>query len=117
MDFDFIKRNQDFFLERNCTVFARSTPELKAVIIKKEKEKIENEYRSQNWKSRIFGGKMRKVGMVGDGANDLMAIREANVGIGINNSDAVYSADFTITSLNQVALIVKEGKAGEAKLF
>jgi P-type E1-E2 ATPase len=54
--------------------------------------------------------------MVGDGANDLMAIREADVGIGISNSDAVYSADFTITSLSQVTLIIREGRAGESKL-
>ncbi len=40
--------------------------------------------------------------MVGDGANDLMAIREANIGIGIIDSDAIYSADFTISLLSQI---------------
>lgn len=50
---------------------------------------------------------MGKVGMVGDGANDLMAIRGANIGVAISNSDAVYSADFTIESLSQVELIVR----------
>lgn len=112
MDFEFIKRNEAFFLEWSCTVFARATPEMKAVIVRKEKKKIESEYRSRSWRSRMFGGRIRKVGMIGDGANDLMAIREANVGIGISNSDAVYSADFTISSLNQIGLIIRESKAG-----
>jgi P-type E1-E2 ATPase len=34
--------------------------------------------------------------MCGDGANDLMAIRESDVGMGINNSDASYAAMFSI---------------------
>lgn len=34
--------------------------------------------------------------MAGDGANDLLAIREADIGIGISNSDASYGAAFTV---------------------
>jgi P-type E1-E2 ATPase len=34
--------------------------------------------------------------MVGDGANDLIAIKEVHVGIGISTSDAVFSASFAI---------------------
>lgn len=48
--------------------------------------------------------------MVGDGANDLLAIKEADVGIGFNGTDAVYSSAFTIQSLDQVISILQEGK-------
>ncbi len=34
--------------------------------------------------------------MVGDGANDLLAIKVADVGIGLSNTDASYAAAFTI---------------------
>jgi P-type E1-E2 ATPase len=77
------------------------------VILKKEKERIYAQYTALSWKNRTFGGRMRKIAMVGDGANDLMAIREADIGIGISNSDAVYSSDFTIKELTQVPLIIR----------
>jgi P-type E1-E2 ATPase len=40
--------------------------------------------------------------MVGDGANDLIAIKEADVGIGISSTDAVYSASFAIKDLAHI---------------
>lgn len=48
---------------------------MKAFILRKEKEKIESAYLARSWKSRTFGDRPRKVAMVGDGANDLMALR------------------------------------------
>lgn len=37
--------------------------------------------------------------MTGDGANDLMAIRQADLGIGISDSDASYGASFSIQNM------------------
>ena len=47
------------------------------------------------------------VGVTGDGANDLMAIKEADVGIGISGTDAVYSSAFTINHLDSMIDIIK----------
>jgi P-type E1-E2 ATPase len=40
--------------------------------------------------------------MVGDGANDLIAIKEADIGLGISNSDASFAASFSISKLMDV---------------
>ena len=48
--------------------------------------------------------------MCGDGANDLIAIRSADMGIGINNSDASYAATFTVTNLLDIDYIIRDGK-------
>jgi len=54
----------------------------------------------------LFGDCSYKVGMVGDGANDLIAIKEADVGIGISSSDALYSASFAVNKLGQIVHIL-----------
>lgn len=51
--------------------------------------------------------------MVGDGANDLIAIKEADIGIGISASDAIYSAAFAVKDLSQILGVVLESKNTE----
>lgn len=58
-----------------------------------------------------------KVGMVGDGANDLIAIKEADVGVGVSSSDAVYSASFAVKNLSQIIDIIQEGKNTERQII
>ena len=45
--------------------------------------------------------------MIGDGANDLLAIREADLGIGLNNCDSSYAANFTIGKLMDLAYLIR----------
>jgi len=54
--------------------------------------------------------------MVGDGANDLIAIKDADVGIGISSSDAIYSASFAVQNLCQIIDIIKESKNTERQI-
>lgn len=49
--------------------------------------------------------------MCGDGANDLMAIRSSDVGMGINDSDASYGATFTIINMLDIDEIIRDSKA------
>lgn len=55
--------------------------------------------------------------MIGDGANDLLAIRAADLGIGITNSDAIYGSSFSVTTLLQVCQIIRESKNTERQIL
>lgn len=102
IDNDFIKNNPDTFLHSKVKVFARITPENKALIVRRHKEMIAARMKERTYWKGVFGECSIKVGMVGDGANDLIAIKDADVGIGISSSDAVYSAAFAIKDLSQI---------------
>lgn len=54
--------------------------------------------------------------MVGDGANDLIAIKQAHVGIGISSSDAVYSASFAVLELADILKIILQSKNTERQI-
>jgi P-type E1-E2 ATPase len=49
--------------------------------------------------------------MIGDSANDLIAIKEANIGIGITETDSIYISNFGVRSLVSIIKIIKEGKS------
>jgi magnesium-transporting ATPase (P-type) len=106
VDNEFIKSFPSGFLHPRVRVFARVTPESKALIVRRHKEMITAKMKARSLRQRIFGESSLKVGMVGDGANDLIAIKEADVGIGISSTDAVYSASFAIKDLAQIIEIV-----------
>ena len=48
--------------------------------------------------------------MCGDGANDLLALKEADLSLGIQKSDASYAANFAISSLLDVDEVIRESK-------
>ena len=104
------------FLHHSVKVFARITPENKALIVKKHKEIYTEEVSNRSVAQKIFGDCGFKVGIVGDGANDLIAIKEADVGIGIASSDAVYSASFTVSDLLQIDEVIREAKNTERQV-
>jgi magnesium-transporting ATPase (P-type) len=69
------------------------------------------------WLDRLFSDEEEKVGMVGDGANDLLAIKEANLGIGIRNCDSSYAASFSILKLMDIDYIIREAKCAEREII
>lgn len=97
-------------------MFARISPENKALIIRMHKEQYEAERKNRSFWEKMFGECGYKVGMVGDGANDLIAIKDADVGIGITSTDAVYSASFAVRTLSQIDEIIREAKNIERQL-
>ncbi|TXH60443.1 MAG: hypothetical protein E6Q89_00850 [Bacteroidia bacterium] len=77
---------------------------------------IDIEYKKRSFISRLCGDLKPKVGMCGDGANDLMAIRQSDVGMGINDSDASYGATFAIVNMLNVDEIVRDSKAATTNI-
>ena len=98
-------------LNHNIKLFARISPQNKALIIRKFKELSHIQFQKRSLLSRIFGDLRSKVGMCGDGANDLMAIRESDVGIGISNSDASSASTFGVIKMIDVDYIIRDSKA------
>lgn len=60
---------------------------------------------------KYFGKSVEKVGMVGDGANDILAIKEADLGVGISETDSSFAAHFTICNVEDVERIMREGRS------
>ena len=90
IDNDFLKMDPEPELPQTIKLFARISPESKALIVRRFREF----YKAIDPK--------HKVGMCGDGANDLMAIKEADVGMGISETDSSFAANFAISELRGV---------------
>ena len=61
-----------------CQIYARMSPDGKALLVEKLKETLEVE-----------------VGMCGDGANDCGALKTADIGISLSEAEASIAAPFT----------------------
>lgn len=83
---------------KNCRVYARMSPEQKGLLVKELQE---------------VTGEM--IGMCGDGANDCNALKVADVGISLAQTEASLAAPFT-SSVADITSVVKLLKIGRASL-
>ena len=85
----------------NCKVYASMSPDDKALLVMLLQE--DNTY----------------VAMVGDGANDCRALKQASVGISISNTEASIAAPFTSRKqdISCIPLLLKEGRGSLAMSF
>ncbi len=87
----------------NCAVFARMSPENKAALVEE------------------LQGAGLYVGMIGDGANDSMALRVAHVGVSLSQVEASVAAPFTYAvpnpSIDVIPALLCEGRGALATSF
>lgn len=106
--FDALLLNRDLhnpiyrILLENSIVFARTDPEQKAQIVATFQQMLKISY-DDSW----------LVGFCGDGANDCAALRQADVGLSIAQTEASIAAPFntTITNIAPTIDLVREGKS------
>ena len=85
----------------NCRVYASMSPDDKALLIMLLQE--DNTH----------------VAMVGDGANDCRALKQASVGVSISNTEASIAAPFTSRKqdIQCIPILLKEGRGSLAMSF
>jgi len=85
----------------NCPVFARMSPEAKAALVVTLQE------------AGLY------VGMIGDGANDSMALKASHVGISLSTVEASVAAPFTSANptIEAIPVVLAEGRGALATSF
>jgi len=89
-------------LMNRCVVFARMHPDEKASMI-----------------AHMMQNRKNTVGMCGDGANDVGALKTANVGVSLSEAEASIAAPFTskIQDISCIPTLLKEGRAALATSY
>ena len=86
------------YLMKNCKVYARMSPQQKAILIQGLQDNT---------------GEM--IGMWGDGANDWNALKAADIGLSLSASEASIAAPFT-SSIDDISSLVSLLRIGRASL-
>ncbi|OMJ77375.1 hypothetical protein SteCoe_23073 [Stentor coeruleus] len=96
-----ITENRDYMrlIREDCKVFGRMAPKHKIMLVE------------------CFQVGEIMVGMVGDGANDCGALKQADVGISLSTAEASIAAPFSTPELSNVIYTLKEGRCALATSF
>jgi cation-transporting ATPase 13A3/4/5 len=86
-------------LSSNCKVFGRMTPKHKIMLVES------------------FQTEDVMVAMVGDGANDCGALKQADVGLSLSDAEASIAAPFSAKDLNSIIYILQEGRCSLVTCF
>ena len=89
-------------LLKKCLVFARMHPDEKAMMIK-----------------QMMNDPQNIVGMCGDGANDVGALKTANMGVSLSEAEASIAAPFTskIQDISCIPILLRQGRSALATSF
>jgi cation-transporting P-type ATPase 13A2 len=80
------------FVIKNCKVYGRMSPRQKILLIQQFQE------------TNVM------VGMIGDGANDCGALKQADVGLSLSEAEASIAAPFCAKDLMKIVYILQEGR-------
>ena len=89
----------EFLIRDRCKVYGRMAPSHKIMLVK------------------FFQTGETMVAMVGDGANDCGALKQADVGLSLSDAEASIAAPFSSKSLLSIIYILREGRCALATSF
>jgi cation-transporting ATPase 13A3/4/5 len=88
-----------FLIQSRCKIFGRMTPNNKIMLVK------------------FFQQGETMVAMVGDGANDCGALKQADVGLSLSEAEASIAAPFSSKELSSIIYLLREGRCALASSF